>query len=170
MSHNDPSPRLRVSLFMLFLAACAQGGAAEKPKSSDAGGGAAVPVKVAVAIERKIARTVEFSGSLASPEDSTIAAEVEGKIVGLKFDLGDRVRRGDVLARINPDEYRFRMEQAEAQKQQSDANLRRVEQLAKNEMVAPAQLDDARSQALQARSLADLARKKFADTEVHAPF
>src|SRR5437016_9262918 len=114
-------------LCILFLAACSRGGAAEKPKTSD-GGGAGVPVKVAVAAEHKLARTVEFSGSLASPEDSTIAAEVEGKVVGIKFDLGDHVRRGDVLARINPEEYRFRMEQAEAQKGQAEANLKRIEQ------------------------------------------
>ena len=161
---------MKRSLFILFLAACSQGTAAEKPKSNDAASGAAVPVKVAPAAERKLARTVEFSGSLASPEDSTIAAEVEGKVVGIKFDLGDRVRRGDVLARVNPEEYKFRMEQAEAQKQQAEANLKRIEQLAKTEMVAPAQLDDARSQAAQARALADLAHKKFGDTEVRAPF
>lgn len=155
--------------FPIFLAACSRGGATEKPKSTDPAG-AGVPVKIAAAAERKIARTVEFSGSLASPEDSTIAAEAEGKLVGIKFDLGDRVRRGDVLARINPDEYRFRMDQAEAQKQQAEANLRRIEQLAKTEMVAPAQLDDARSQAAQSRAMADLAHKKFADTEVRAPF
>ena len=156
-------------IFLCAAVGCSQGGAAEKPKASDAGA-AGVPVKVTAVVQRKIARTVEFSGSLASPEDSTIAAEVEGKIVGLKFDLGDRVRRGDVLARINPEEYKFRMDQADAQKQQAEANLKRVEQLAKTEMVAPAQLDDARSQASQARALADLAKKKFADTEVRAPF
>src|SRR5215469_7623386 len=104
------------ALLFIFAAACSSGGAAEKPSDKKAGGDAAaasaVPVKIAPVAQRKIARTVEFSGSLASPEDSTIAAEVEGKIVGLRFDLGDRVRRGDVLARINPDEYRYRMDQA----------------------------------------------------------
>ena len=160
-------PRLLGSL-CLFVVACSRGGAAEKPKADAVAPG--VPVKVTPAAGRKLARTVEFSGSLASPEDSTIAAEVEGKIVGLKFDLGDKVRRGDVLARINPDEYKFRMDQAEAQKQQTEANLKRVEQLAKNEMVPAAQLDDAKSQAAQSRALADLAKKKFGDTEVRAPF
>jgi membrane fusion protein, multidrug efflux system len=169
--YKRKSPELLISLCAVVLGGigCSQGGAAEKPKGGDAGG-AGVPVKVAQAQQRKIARTVELSGSLASPEDSTIAAEVDGKIVGLKFDLGDRVRRGDVLARINPDEYRFRMEQAEAQKAQTEANFKRVEQLSKNEMVAPARFDDARSQAAQARAMADLARKKFGDTEVRAPF
>src|SRR5215467_11239062 len=108
------SSRLPVFLF-IFSVACSSGGAAEKPSDKKGGGDAAasaVPVKIAPVAQRKIARTVEFSGSLASPEDSTIAAEVEGKIVGLRFDLGDRVRRGDVLARINPEEYKLRMDQA----------------------------------------------------------
>jgi membrane fusion protein (multidrug efflux system) len=165
---QNQTPRLLGSLCLLLLA-CAQGGAAEKPKG-DAAATPGVPVKVSPVAPRRLARTVELSGSLASPEDSTIAAEVEGKIVGLKFDLGDRVRRGDVLARINPDEYKFRMDQADAQRQQAEANLKRVDQLAKNEMVPAAQLDDARSQAAQSRAMADLAKKKFGDTEVRAPF
>src|SRR5262249_38730445 len=106
----------------------------------------------------------------ASPEDSTIAAEVEGKIVGLRVDLGDPVRKDQVLARINPDEYRLRMEQAESQRRLTEANLARVTQLAQSESVAPREVDDARSAADQARAAADLARKKFRDTEVRAPF
>jgi len=114
----------------------------------------------------------------AAGQQTRSGARAAGVVVGTRYihtvtemiDLGDRVRRGDVLARINPEEYRFRMEQAEAQKQQAEANLKRIEQLAKNEMVAPAQLDDARSQAAQARAMADLAKKKFGDTEVRSPF
>jgi len=163
----------------LFLAACNHAPASEGPaRSAGAGDGTsasaaatgAVPVRVAPVTVQALEETIEISGSLASPEDSTIAAEVDGKLVGLRVDLGDRVRRGEMLARVNPDEYRFRMEQAEAQRQQAEANLRRVEQLARSEMVAAQQLDDARSAAAQARAMADLAKKKFADTEVRAPF
>jgi membrane fusion protein (multidrug efflux system) len=119
---------------------------------------------------RKIGRSVDISGSLAAPDDSVIAAEVEGKLVGLRFDLGDRVRKGDVLARINPDEFRLRLQQTEAQLRHAETNLRRIEELAKAEAVAPQQLDDVRSAAAQARANHDLARKKLADTEVRAPF
>src|SRR5215471_7312547 len=149
----------------LFLAACNHAPASEGPaRSAGAGDGTsasaaatgAVPVRVAPVTVQALEETIEISGSLASPEDSTIAAEVDGKLVGLRVDLGDRVRRGEMLARVNPDEYRFRMEQAEAQRQQAEANLRRVEQLARSEMVAAQQLDDARSAAAQARAMADL--------------
>lgn len=129
-----------------------------------------VSVRVTEVLARKIARGIELSGALAAPDDSVIAAEVEGKILGLRFDLGDKVRAGDVLARINPDEFRFRFEQAEAQKSQSEANLRRIEALAKAEAVAPQQLDEVRATAAQARANHDLARKKLGDTEVRAPF
>ncbi len=163
--------RTRAIPFLLgtWALACNRAPAAETQGKGDATT-AAVPTRVAQVEEREVEQVIEISGSLTSPEDSTIAAEVEGKVVGIRVDLGDRVSPGQVLARINPDEYRYRMEQAEAQKQQAEANLRRVEQLAKNEMVAPQQLDDARSAAAQARAMADLARKKFADTEMRAPF
>lgn len=132
--------------------------------------GAAVPVRVAEVTQKTVPRYIEISGSIAAPEDSAVAAEVEGKVVKVLADLGDRVRQGQVLAQIVPDEYRFRMEQAEAQSQQGESNLKRVDKLAKTEMVAPQQLDDAKSIATQARAAADLARKKFRDTEIRAPF
>jgi membrane fusion protein (multidrug efflux system) len=165
--------RGHAAALLLLLAAC--GGAPSAgdkgaPAGTKAEAAGAVPVRAQPVLVRRIARSVELSGSLASPDDATIAAEVDGKVVGIRFDLGDRVRQGEVLARINPDEFRYRMQQAEAQREQADANLRRVEQLAKSEMVAAQQLDDARSQASQARAMADLARKKFSDTELRAPF
>lgn len=138
------------------------------------GGGPAAPAHVTVRAgqveERTVARKVEISGSLASPEDATVAAEVEGKILSCRVDLGDRVTVGQVLARVASDEYRLRMEQADALARQAEANLVRTGKLAKTQMVAEKEHDDARFAAQQLRAAADLAKKKYADTELRAPF
>lgn len=166
---------MRLLLFLpLLAAACDRTPASAQPKAGDkpqdAAAAAAVPVRLGDVAERTVDRRIEISGSLMSPEDSTIAAEVEGKVVALKADLGDRVGSGALLARIAPEEYRLRMEQAEAQRELAEANLKRTGQLAKSEMVAQKELDDARFAAAQARATADLARKKHGDTTVRAPF
>src|SRR5262249_40213386 len=79
-------------------------------------------------------------------------------------------KQGQIFAQINPDEFRYKMEQADAVSEQAVSNLKRIEKLAKSELVAPQQLDDARSAATQAKAAADLARKKFQDTQGGAPF
>lgn len=141
-------------------------------EAQDAGGrrASAAPVRVAPIEGRVLEQTVAFSGSLAAPEDATVAAEVEGRVVAVAADLGDAVARGRVLARINPDEYRFRLDQAEAARREAEANLARAEELAKGGIVSPKDLDNARVAAARATADADLARKRFADTEVKAPF
>jgi RND family efflux transporter MFP subunit len=161
-------------LFVLSLYACSSGASSAPKESAEKKDQAAqksgAPVRVAAVVEERVPLTIEISGQLASPEDSAIAAEVEGKVVRISADLGDRVKQGQLLAQINPDEYRYKMEQADAQSQQAEANLSRIQKLAKNEMVSQQQLDDARFSAAQAKANADLAKKKFQDTEVRAPF
>lgn len=130
----------------------------------------AATIRTAPIATRVLEQTVAFSGSLAAPEDATVGAEVEGRVVAVTADLGDAVAHGRVLARINPDEYHFRLEQAEAARREADANLARAEELAKGGIVSPKDLDNARVAAARARADAELARKRFADTEVKAPF
>jgi RND family efflux transporter MFP subunit len=130
----------------------------------------AVPIRVAEILSKSVARTVAFSGSLASPEDATLGAEVEGKVVALLADLGDTVAKGQVLARINPDEYLYRRTQAETAQAQAEANLRRAEELAKQSIVSAAALEEARTAAARGAADADIARKRHRDTEVRAPF
>lgn len=54
-------------------------------------------------------------GSLLSDEVSTIAARVVGRIVEVQCDLGDTVKAGEVLVRLDDTEYRLKVIQAEAQ-------------------------------------------------------
>jgi membrane fusion protein (multidrug efflux system) len=131
---------------------------------------ATVPIKTGDVVARTVERSVAFSGSLASPEDATLGAEVEGKVVEVLADLGDAVAKGQVLARINPDEYLFRKTQAETAQAQAEANLRRAEDLAKLSIVSASALEEARTHAARAVADADLARKRYRDTEVRAPF
>ena len=156
----------RTLLACLLVAA---GACAQAPKAGSAKS-AAVPIRVGGIQSRSVERSVEFSGSLASPEDATLGAEVEGKVVELLADLGDEVPKGQVLARINPDEYLYRKTQAETALAQAEANLRRSEELARQNIVSASALEDARTNAARAAADADLARKRYRDTEVRAPF
>jgi RND family efflux transporter MFP subunit len=55
--------------------------------------------------------------------ESRLAAEVSGRIERWSADVGDRVARGDVLARIDPTDYQLAMERARAQQQAAQARL-----------------------------------------------
>lgn len=129
-----------------------------------------VTIRAAEVKFRSVDETVELNGSLASPEEATLAAAVEGTLVEVKVDLGDAVSKGQILARINPDEYRFRVDQAEAVLMQAKANLKRAEDLGKGGIISASAQEEARVVAARAQAECDLAKKKFADSELRAPF
>lgn len=78
-------------------------------------------VTVASAKPTEFVETVLVTGSLIPREEILVAPEVEGlKVVALKADIGDRVKKGDVLAVLVS-------EALDAQIAQSDAALARAE-------------------------------------------
>ncbi|HWO42538.1 MAG TPA: efflux RND transporter periplasmic adaptor subunit, partial [Candidatus Eisenbacteria bacterium] len=84
-----------------------------------------VPREVRIARAKKAiaARTVSATGTLAADEEIVLGAKVPGRLGEINVDLGSRVRRGQVVARIDPSDYSLRVEQAEAALEQARVRL-----------------------------------------------
>ena len=80
-------------------------------------------VRVAPAVQESVPRTVVVSGTLAAEEQVVLGAKVAGRLAELAVDLGSRVRKGQVLARIDRGAYQLRVDQAVAALQQARARL-----------------------------------------------
>lgn len=116
-----------------------------------------------------VLRTVDVTGTLAPWEEAMVSLEDEGRLVKVAVDLGDTVRKGQVLAVIAPQEYEYKKIQSEAEFAAAESDFKRTTDLVKKEMSTPQQLDENRRRLEVARSAADLARKKLADTTLLAP-
>jgi RND family efflux transporter MFP subunit len=64
--------------------------------------------------EVPVGRSVVVSGTLSAYDQATITAKVPGRLAALAVDLGSRVRKGQLLARIDAREYQIRVQQAQA--------------------------------------------------------
>ncbi|HEY7585688.1 MAG TPA: efflux RND transporter periplasmic adaptor subunit [Candidatus Deferrimicrobiaceae bacterium] len=124
------TPHRTSSIVLLIAAALFASGCSGKPSGSipspaKGSGKPAEEISVSVgAAERAaIPRKVEFVGSLAGIEQVTLSSEVEGTIEKLYADLGDTVRKGQILLAMAPEEFRFRREQAAAETAQISAKL-----------------------------------------------
>ena len=71
-------------------------------------------VRIATAVEAKVARTVSATGTLAAEDQVVLGTKVIGRLGEISVDLGTRVRKGQAIARIDPSDYRLRVDQAEA--------------------------------------------------------
>src|SRR5512139_214725 len=81
------------------------------------------PVRIVSAEAGRLPRAVTVTGTLAADEEVVAGFKVPGRVSEIAVDLGSPVRRGQVLARLDPADYRIRVEQAEAALRQARAGL-----------------------------------------------
>ena len=88
-----------------------------------------VPVEVASISKGSIAQIRTFSGTLQAHAEFMVAPKVSGRVEQLDVDLADIVSRGQILARLDNDEYVQALRQAEADLAVAKANLAEAENL-----------------------------------------
>jgi membrane fusion protein (multidrug efflux system) len=157
---------------ILWLAAGAGCGGRAEQKAEAAAKAAEKPITVSVAeaVLAQVDRRVDITGTLAAWEEGTVSIEADGRLVHVAVDLGDRVARGQTLARIAPEEYEWRRAQAEAEHIAAESDLRRVQELFAKKLAPQQQIDEGKRRLDTSRAALDLARKKLNDCVLRAPF
>jgi RND family efflux transporter MFP subunit len=80
-------------------------------------------VRIVAAREMEAARVVSATGTLAADDQIILGTKVIGRLGEISVDLGSRVKKGQSIARIDPSDYRLRVQQAEAALQQARVRL-----------------------------------------------
>lgn len=128
-------------------------------------------------------RTIDISGSLRAVDSVLIKARVSGELQRLSVREGDKVTRGQLIARIDTDEYGNRLEQARQQAASAQAQWQIARQTLDNNQALVAQgfisrnaLDTAISNEAAAKATlqaaqaaAKVAAKAVADTQLSSP-
>jgi multidrug efflux system membrane fusion protein len=79
-------------------------------------GNGPVPVNIASAQLGDVPIYLEGVGTAKARNTVTVRPQVDGRILSINFKEGQDVKRGDVLARIDPSTYQAQLEQAQAKK------------------------------------------------------
>jgi RND family efflux transporter MFP subunit len=90
-----------------------------------AGREAATPrlIRVIPAAQDRVARGTVVTGTLAAEDQVVLSFKVSGRLSEIAVDLGSRVRKGQIIAQLDPTDFRLRVRQAEATLQQGRARL-----------------------------------------------
>ena len=118
----------QIAIILGGLALAATGCASRKPdpkvaEAASQKASEALPVTSSQAEARKIDRVISVTGSLSPDETVTINSEVVGKVTAIRFDFGQAVRKGDVLAEIDKQEYQIQLERSKGALAQALARL-----------------------------------------------
>jgi membrane fusion protein, multidrug efflux system len=83
----------------------------------------AVPVSVATVVRRDVPIRLTGLGTVQATFTVGIHSQVDGKLQEVFFKEGQRVKKGDVLAKIDPRLFQAALDQAKAKKAQDEAQL-----------------------------------------------
>ncbi|MDR6992177.1 efflux RND transporter periplasmic adaptor subunit [Luteimonas sp. 3794] len=124
-----------------------------------------------------------FAGEIRAREESVLAFQVGGQVIRRDVDAGAHVRRGQVLAEIDPGDLRLQQQSAQAQVASAEAEYARTRTdraryaaLVDQQLISRSQMDAqdaaytaAQAQLRAARAQADVAGNQAGYTQLRAP-
>jgi multidrug efflux pump subunit AcrA (membrane-fusion protein) len=123
--------RRRTIGVILLSAALAGCGSKNSPVEAKTGAPAASQrnptVTTVRAVTRPVAAAVQVTGSFVAKESSDVAPQAAGRVIETPVDVGDFVKRGQLIARLEDRDPRLRLEQAQASEQQAQAAVRQAQ-------------------------------------------
>lgn len=114
--------------------------------------------------------TLSATGYLVADRQATITPKVSGRITEIRFDVGDIVRSGDVLAVLESAELRTQLDEANASLSETSREYRRQRSLFNQGVTSRSLLDSAESQRSAAAARVARVQVNLRDTVVRAPF
>ena len=101
---------------------------------------------------------ISATGTLSAISTVTVGSQISGQVTDVLVDFNSRVKKGDVLAKIDPSTYQAQIEQGSAQIASARAQLAQAQATLHNAQADYARKNDLGKQQLVAKSDVDLAR------------
>ncbi|NKB71037.1 MAG: efflux RND transporter periplasmic adaptor subunit [Candidatus Latescibacteria bacterium] len=171
--------------FLLVLSLClagcggeeeeeAQGGRGGPPGGGQRRGGgqrpqAAIPVKAEQVVRGDMNSYVETYARLEAERQVSVLGRASGMLEELSAEEGDRVREGQILARIDKVQSSFRVRQAQTNFAEASANFKRFGVLHENKMVSQSEFETVRLQFENRKMALEEAELNLAYADVKAP-
>jgi multidrug efflux system membrane fusion protein len=128
------------------------GPGAQQRRASRFGAEGPVPVVVATVARADVPVYLDAVGTIKALNTVTVSPQVDGKLLSVNYKEGQDVKKGDILARIDPVTYQAQLDQAVAKKAQDEAqlansklDLERYEKLAATNAINKQQADTQRA-------------------------
>ena len=140
-------------------------------------------VRVGEAKRGTVEDNISLTGDIEPQFRVTVYSKVSGEIERLAVDVGDKVKKGDLLAQVEKKKLILQVERLEASEEGAKINLEklgrdyeRIKSLFEKNVVSQQKMDDietgyrsAEAQAKELKAVSDLAGIQLADSQIYAP-
>ncbi len=127
-------------------------GSARGGRGAAGAGDRAIPVLVVPAVKRDVPITTEGLGSVVAYKTVNVRTQVDGRLDRVAFKEGQAVKRGELLAQVDPRPFEIQLHTAQAalardtaQLSGAELNLKRYEAVVSQRLIPQQQVDDQRA-------------------------
>src|SRR5262245_54646077 len=154
-----------IGVSTLTLNGCGKGDAKGTAETATA----AIPVQVDRPSRGEMLSVYAGTAPLQADQEATVVAKVAGEVREILVEEGDRVKAGQVLARLDGDRLRFEMQQSEANLRKLEREYNRNLELFNRKLVSAVAVDNVRYEMEALKAASDLAKLNLGYTEIRAP-
>jgi membrane fusion protein (multidrug efflux system) len=148
-----------------------KGGAAEGRQMMRAGGGKQLlNVSGFIISPTQMNQMINSSGTILPDEEVELSFETSGKIVGINFTEGTRVKKGDLLAKMNDRQLQAQLLKLQAQKKLTEEKEFRQRSLLEKDAISRESYDQIATELQEFEADILLVQARIAETELRAPF
>ncbi|WP_077677083.1 efflux RND transporter periplasmic adaptor subunit [Salinivibrio sp. MA607] len=119
--------------------------------------------------QQQLDERIAFPAVAAAADKAKLAFRVPGEIQAINVQAGDRVSKGQVLARLEPTDYRLAVENANAKFDVANSQYQRSAPLVEKGMLAQSQFDELKAQRQIAQAELALANLRLSYVALKAP-
>jgi len=148
----------------LLLLGCSETEAEEKPKTRD-------PIPAATIIVQPASQNeiITAAGTVRLRRETALGFTTSGKVASVRYEEGDRVRRGATLAALDNSTVSADLDGAKAERDRAAAEYGRIKSLYSDGWVTKARLEQAEAASRAARARVDAAGFASRTAHIHAP-
>jgi RND family efflux transporter MFP subunit len=129
----------------------------------------AIPVKVAVVENKNISKSLNATGEFKGWQEVTLVAESQGSIEYIRFEEGDAIKKGQILAKVDAVSLNSQLQTANASLSKAQKDVERYERLEKVGAASKTQLEDIRIQLENAKASISQINQQLSFSVIKSP-
>jgi membrane fusion protein (multidrug efflux system) len=129
-----------------------------------------IPIAAYVLEPQQLNNKIFATGTIVANEEVELRSEISGKITRIHFQEGSRVKKGDLLVKINDAELQAQLEKQKYQKALLEDREYRQRMLLKREAISQEEYDLALNELNKVKAEIVFIEAQISKTEIHAPF
>lgn len=128
------------------------------------------PVKLYSIDATDIVSIRHFPAELKASDEADLAFRVGGQVTQLEVNEGQRVKRGQLLASLDPTDYQLQVELSQANYKLAKAQFDRIKTMLAKNATTQAQFDEAKATLDQTENALETAKNQLGYSELRAPY